>query len=92
MNLTYSCPECGNIDFIHDDKDNITFCGVCGFIREIMPRWSLTHEDILHIFNCELDEDTDEVVRTYFEPPTRSYGKQKYDEQSGLIFEQLGIK
>lgn len=92
MNLTYKCPECGNIDFIHDDKDNITFCGVCGFIREVNPKWALTHEDVAHIFNCEFDEDTGEVVRTFFDPPQREYGRKLFFEHSGLIFEELGIK
>ena len=92
MNLAYTCPECGNIDFIHDDIDNITFCGVCGFVREIVPRWALTAQDVSHIFRFEEDEETGEIIRTFFEPPTRDYGRQKYFEHSDLIFERLGMR
>lgn len=72
--------------------DNISFCGVCGFIREVVPRWALTTQDVSHIFNFEEDEETGEIIRTFFEPPTRDYGRQKYNEHVNIIFERLGIK
>lgn len=64
---------------------------MCGFIREITPHWALTTEDVSRIFNFEEDAEG-KIIRTFFEPPTRDYGKQKYDEHVNTIFERLGIK
>lgn len=86
--LLNKCSECGCPDLIHDDIDNVTFCGYCGLIPEINPKWSLTATDIGNM----LHEDLTDHPRKYFNPTVNDKGYQKYSEHVDSLWEKLGIK
>lgn len=81
-----NCRECGN-ELIHDDIDNVTFCGHCGLIPEPSPEWSLTERDIKHIYN----EPDEEHGKPYFNPTVSDQGYSKYCEHVDELWERLGI-
>jgi hypothetical protein len=73
---------------IHDDIDNVTFCGYCGLIPEPSPDWALTELDVKHIYH----ESDEEHAKPYFEPTVNKRGYTKYCEHVDELYERLGIK
>lgn len=72
---------------VHDDTDNITFCGYCGLIPEPNPDWSLTAEDVGYMFH----EPDNDHLKPFFDPTVNKRGYDKYCEHVDMIWERLGI-